>query len=350
MPTHLKGKLSIHLLGSPPPTETTKSNLSHSCIIHRSSDSTKYGTNKSSGASVTSSHQQKHHISSITHDSVSNRKPPMHPNHHQCNYNNHKFISTTTTTPSITNTQSIPVVHNANNRLPNNTIFQNNQYTFSLNRNGGDGGGYLDPRPLSAASLYGDGQRVVRGTKSDIGVPCRRPSTTATAAAAAKSMLHHTGHNNGGPTSHAKSKLPSVKSDFLLSYLNNNSKSNEMHNTSAYFISDGTTATTTATMANTACAPDYLEPYRSDNSKRRLYSSSSKLEHIDLHANRTNKYYQRERTHNFGRQSNAITNENSNNVGPLLYLDSFEQFNNDKSAFSNAQYQSMQSVSKTYNA
>lgn len=280
---------------------------------------------------------------------MSNRKPPAHPNHHQCNYNNHKLLSISTTTPSITNTQTIPVVHNANNRLPNNTIFHNNQYKFSLdhqilNRNGGDGGGYLDPRPLSAASLYGDGQRVVRGTKSDVGVPCRRQSTTA----AAKSMLHQHNHGGSGTGSHTKSKLPSVKSDFLLSYLNNNSKTHEMHNTSAYFISDGATATTT-TMTPMPSASDYIEPYRSDNSKRRLYSSSSKLEHIDLHANRTAKY-QRERTHNFGRHTNAITNENSNNVGPLLYLDSFEQFNNDKSAFSNAQYQSMQSVSKTYNA
>lgn len=268
----------------------------------------------------------------------------MHPNHHQYNYyNNHKTTTTTTSTSS-----SIPV-HNANNRLPNNTVFHNNQYTFSLSRNA-DGGGYLDPRPLSAASLYGDGPRISRGTKSDIGVPCRRQSSTS------KALLH----NHNASTGVHKTKLPSVKSDFLLSYLNNNSKANnddvvglgsgchvgyggrtQQANsiTSPYYISGG-------------CTTDYLEPYRPD--PKRLYSSSSKLEHIDLHANRTDR--QRNGVHNFGRQSNATNttanstaNNANSNLGPLLYLDSFERFN-DKSTYSNAQYQSMQSVSKTYNA
>lgn len=268
-------------------------------IRFRSSDSAKYGTNKSSGASVTSGHQQKHLISSITHDSVSNRKPPMHPNHHQCNYNNHRITS-------------IPV-HNSNNRLTNNTVFHNNQYTFSLNRIGD--GGYLDPRPLSAASLYGDGQRITRGTKSDIGVPCRRQSTS-------KALLHSSGVH--------KSKLPSVKSDFLLSYLNNNSKPNECTNSSAYQISGVSTS-------------DYLETYKTG--AKRLYSSSSKLEHINLHANRTANNKQQNGTSNIAKQSSNV----NSNVGPLLYLDSFEHFKG-KPAFSNAQYQSMQSVSKNLNA
>lgn len=283
----------------------------------RSSDSNKYSTNKSSGASVTSNHQMKHHhISSITHDpSVSNRKPPMHPNHYKLSYNNHK-------------TSSIPV-HTANNRLFSNTVFHNNHYTFSLDRNGD--GGYLESRPLSASSLYGDGQRVSRGTKSDIDVPCRRQSTTT------RAQLHNSSVN--------KTKLPSVKSDFFLSYLNNNNNaggggrtSSDTANTSAFFISDGSTS-------------NYLDLFKSD--AKPMYSSSKTGQQSDFRTNRSTatgtgtgiatKYTNR--TNNFTKQSN---NANSN-VGPLLYLDSFDPFS-DKSTFSNAHYQSIESVSKPFNA
>lgn len=230
----------------------------------------------------------------------------MHPNHYKLSYNNHKL-------------SSIPV-HTANNRLFNNTVFHNNHYTFSLDRNGD--GGYLESRPLSAASLYGDGQRVTRGTKSDIDVPCRRQSTTT------RAQLHNSSAN--------KVKLPSVKSDFFLSYLNNNNAgghTNDTANTSAFFISDGSTS-------------NYLDLFKSD--KKPVYSSndSKTTQQTDLRGNRsttTNKYTNR--TNNFTKQSN---NANSN-VGPLLYLDSFDPFS-DKSTFSNAQYQSIESVSKPYNA
>lgn len=213
--------------------------LSHTSIVRfdincRSSDSTKYGTNKSSGASVTSGKHLKNHSTYGAHDSVSNGKPPVHPNHHLNIHNLRTNTTTTNTNTTITTTAScsststsyttttstsIPV-HSSNNRLLNNTVFHNNQYTFSLNRY--DDSGYLESTgPLSSASLYGDGPRISRGTKSDIGVPIRRPSASAT-----KSLLNSNSSNNfvhyNRSSSNDKSKLPSVKSDFLLSYLNNN--------------------------------------------------------------------------------------------------------------------------------
>lgn len=289
----------------------------------------------------------------------------MHPNHHQYNYsNNHKtaFTSIATSTTTTTTSSSHIPVHNANNRLPHNTIFHNNQYTFSLNRNG-DGGGYLDPRPLSAASLYGDGPRVTRGTKSDIGVPCRRQTSSKASA-----LLHNNHSTSSSSSSHTtgvhKSKLPSVKSDFLLSYLNNNN-SNKTNNDNVMGLDDaqgsGQSSITSPYYISGGYSNDYLEAYR--NESKRFYASSGKL---DEHANRTDRHQTRSGVHKFGRHSNNALNDrksnsshhnanttnnaNSNNVGPLLYLDSFGRFN-DKSAYSNAQYQSMQSVSKSpYNA
>lgn len=258
----------------------------YSCLQQfRSSDSTKYGTNKSSGTSVTSGH---HKIIQpmVTHDSVSNRKkPPMHPNHQQ-NLRN-----------------SIVPVHSSNNRLYNNTVFHNNQYTFSLNRNGD--GCYLDSRPMSSASSYGDGGRVSRGTKSDIGVPCRRPST--------KSFLNSS-------IAH-KSKIPSVKSDFLLSYLSNNQT--HCTNSSAYHIS------------GVSGSSVYSENYKTAD--KCLYTSSSGKLEFSGPPSTNDKQRNRVNTSNFVTPSNA-------NVGPLLYLDSDHANNR---GHNNTQlFQAMQSVSK----
>lgn len=318
------------------------------CCVCRSSDSTKYGTNKSSGASVTSGNHQKHQLASGTHDSVSTGKPPMHPNHHHTNHNHR--------------TTSIPVHNNSNNRLINNTIFQNNQYTFSLSPY--DDSGYLESRPLSSASLYGDGQRVTRGTKSDIGVPCHRQSSS-------KALLHnssvHTTNN-----SNSKAKSPSVKSDFLLSYLNNNnynhnnsnsknminnndynnsqthaqsndhsnininnnSDINDCTNSSAYRISGVTTS-------------DYLETYKTG--AKRLYASSSKLEHIDMHPHpSTINEQQRNRIINFVNRNQSANDSNTKPiVGPLLYLDSNTVPSQTNQNHFDVQHKSIQSVSKS---
>lgn len=279
----------------------------------------------------------------------------MHPNH-QHNLYNHK---PTTTQP--TTTTSIPVHSTSNNRLINNTVFHNNQYTFSLNRY--DDSGYLESRPLSSASLYGDGHRISRGTKSDIGVPCRRPS---------KSQLNsstniHYNHRD-------KDKLPSVKSDFLLSYLNNNhndinnmtsnsmpykyqmqsnqnlrnlnnnSDLNDCTNSMAYHIPCVSSATSTN---------DFLDTYTAD--AKCFYSNNSKLNVIDqirtTNPSQILNEYPKQHQHHQQRNStsNATNHSNdsiifndrnkttttatsllpgsyenrqaSNVVGPLLYID-----------------------------
>ncbi|XP_031634459.1 band 4.1-like protein 4 isoform X2 [Contarinia nasturtii] len=274
----------------------------------RSSDSTKYGTNKSSGASVTSGKHLKNQSTYGAHDSVSSGKPPLHPNHH---YNIHNHRTTTTT--------SIPV-HSSNNRLSNNTIFHNNQYTFSLNRY--DDSGYLESTgPLSSASLYGDGPRVSRGTKSDIGVPIRRPSK---ALLNSSSNIHYNRN---------KDKLTSVKSDFLLSYLNNNhngsntsaskncahnssdrcslnnnSDSNDCTNSSAYHISGVTTSDFSKTY-KTGAKYFYSNVNTSTNSN--LNSNSRRLETNDLtdRINTTNTITTTQSSHTINEQQrNRIIN------------------------------------------
>lgn len=359
----------------------------------RSSDSTKYGTNKSSGASVTSGKHLKNQTTYGAHDSVSNGKPPMHPNHHH-NIHNHR-----------TTTTSIPV-HSSNNRLINNTVFHNNQYTFSLNRY--DDSGYLESTgPLSSASLYGDGQKVSRGTKSDIGVPIRRPS--------AKAMLNN--YSDVHYNRNKNNKLPPVKSDFLLSYLNNNhndsnsanaaknhannqsdhrcnlnnnSESNDCTNSSAYHISGISTSdfsetyktgakyfysktnTSTNSNANSNSNPStHSNSYSHSHSSFPQNSNSSKVElndHADRSINnpsRTINQHQRNRiisyeNHSHGSASADAKNNTSfasgsyenhqtaNVVGPLLYIDPTSEppSNSSNQTMNDTQNHSFKSVSK----
>lgn len=338
---------------------------------HRSSDSTKYGTNKSSGASVTSGnhHSAKHQMSSGTHEPVSKcRKPPLPPNYHHTNQNHRNVTTTITNTPfSVYNNPVHP-----NNRLLNNTVFHNNQYTFSLNRY--DDSGYLESRPLSSASFYGDGQRVSRGTKSDIGVPCHRPALKPTTSAHA-----HTTHSN---TDANKPKLlPSVKSEFLLSYLNNNHKQssngaiqrNDHHNNrtnndkNLNELNDGTNASTSAYRISGVATNDYLDTYKTGpkhfyaKSTSRLDRNSTNDIHTTTHnSHQTINELQRNRIINFVNRNDATANCGggggngggggiaSKNVGagPLLYLDSKLDTSKNKRNFTDAQYQSMQNVSK----
>ncbi|XP_065089545.1 uncharacterized protein DDB_G0283357 isoform X2 [Ochlerotatus camptorhynchus] len=248
----------------------------------RSSDSAKYGTNKSSGASVTSAHtkssssnnMKSHHhpvssSSSTTTVTTTTRKPPLCPNRQQ---------------------KVIPGVHSSssasgpNNRLINNsnTHFQNNHYTFSLTRNfsstsGGQAGaghgggrnafgtststgfglnsyGYIDSAAtLSSTSPYhyyydGTGFRStagqppgfggnhiassgvgldssrlgsIRGTKSDIGVPIRPKHYP-------RQQHHHNHHHqqqqqyihnfNRHASGGKRAMIPSTKTDYLENY------------------------------------------------------------------------------------------------------------------------------------
>uniref|UniRef100_A0A182K8E7 Erythrocyte membrane protein band 4.1-like 4A n=1 Tax=Anopheles christyi TaxID=43041 RepID=A0A182K8E7_9DIPT len=117
----------------------------------RSSDSAKYGTNKSSGASVTSGQTKSSSSNTMKshHHTVSSRKPPLCPGRPGPLQTNPP--AAITQQPQAQQQQqsqqhqqstfsSVPGVHSANgsnSRLinTNNTYYQNNHYTFSLTRN-----------------------------------------------------------------------------------------------------------------------------------------------------------------------------------------------------------------------
>ncbi|XP_049301066.1 homeobox protein 5 isoform X2 [Anopheles funestus] len=121
----------------------------------RSSDSAKYGTKKSSGASVTSGHTKSSSSNTMKphHHTVSSRKPPLCPGRTGPLQTNPPAITQQPQSqqqqPSQQQQQqtlvqskfsSVPGVHSANgsnSRLinTNNTHYQNNHYTFSLTRN-----------------------------------------------------------------------------------------------------------------------------------------------------------------------------------------------------------------------
>lgn len=281
-------------------------------------------------------------MASSAHESVSIGKPPIHP---------HSQRSVASIAPAVHSS--------SNNRLYNNTIFTNNQYTFSLSRNGGYGyaqssgdGGYLDTRPFSTASLYEDSGRVSRGTKSDIGVSSRRHHPSSS-----KSFINN--------QSDCKSKLPSVKSDFLLSYLSNSSSCNTAGNTSrtnslasgAYHISDGSDY-------HFKTASKYLHSSGNGNASKRNHSGNAQPRQSAAAAasniclspttsvmnnSSNNNNGNNQRNNSVVNTSNFASQMNSNAVGPLLYLDSSasNRLMSNHEYTSNSQlYQSMQSVSK----
>lgn len=263
-------------------------NIIRTVNIYRSSDSTKYSTNKSSGASVTSNgHIKTGHLSSSTTQlhSVSSRKPPLHPSRHFSKINN------TATAP----------VHNSNNRLINNcTVFQNNQYTFSLSRISGNGvglspNGYLEARPLSSASIHGDGSiRVSRGTKSDIGVPVSRQSS---------------------------SKI------FLANQRAQNQKSQQLSNNS--YLSSLNTST------NNSCSKNFLPSINGG------YCNT--IDYLENYKTASLKNYNVNNNNACIKHKQRINSNNQNmttNVGPLLYLE------NDRRNLSNAQFHATRNVSK----
>lgn len=220
---------------------------------------------------------------------MSSRKPPLHPSR-QFN--------------KINNTATAPV-HNSNNRLINNcTVFQNNQYTFSLSRISGNGvglspNGYLEARPLSSASIHGDGSiRVSRGTKSDIGVPVSRQSSSKIFLAnqRAQNQITEQPSNN--------SYLSSLQTQTNNSYSKNVLSS----------ISGGYSSNTI----------DYLENYKTASLKNYNVNNN----------NACIKHKQRINSNN----QNIINS--TTNVGPLLYLET------DRRNLSNAQFHATRNVSK----
>ncbi|XP_041762324.1 homeobox protein 5 isoform X2 [Anopheles merus] len=118
----------------------------------RSSDSAKYGTNKSSGASVTSGQTKSSSSNTMKshHHTVSSRKPPLCPGRsgqtnppaaitQQPQAQQQQQQQLQTQPHQQSKFSSVPGVHSANgsnSRLinTNNTHYQNNHYTFSLTR------------------------------------------------------------------------------------------------------------------------------------------------------------------------------------------------------------------------
>ncbi|XP_053671928.1 uncharacterized protein LOC128722119 [Anopheles nili] len=117
----------------------------------RSSDSAKYGTNKSSGASVTSGHTKSSSSNNVKphHHTVSSRKPPLCPGRPgptnpitqqpQPQQQLQQQPQQQQQPLPLSKYSSVPGVHSANgsnSRLinTNNTHYQNNHYTFSLTR------------------------------------------------------------------------------------------------------------------------------------------------------------------------------------------------------------------------
>lgn len=452
----------------------------------RSSDSTKYGTNKSSGTSVTSGHyppnylhsqhqqqhqqhlshhhnqaqlptahghhshhnhhnhqshsfHQQHHpiksgslfsdrdreriaaVSSAPHESVSSRKPPVHPNHP----NQPATVASALGGASVTavsaaaaaattlggSRQSIVApVHSSNNRLFSNITFQNNQYSFSLSRDGagganGGGGGvnvglsangldanglcaggflgggtagglgggigtYLDPPPLmTLASPYAcPAGRASRATKSDIGLSGRRPSTSSSStnggthsryagrSSSRTSTRSHCQQQQHQPVaagqpahrssnvwpSRAQPHLPTVKSDFLLSYLSQSSQ-----------LSTGGGVADLSYGGGGGIQPatsDYLEHYKAESAALRMFPrpysgqqqrSSSSRSAVDVtHAGiyqqpphvavvrtqpqRATVHHQANTASTTSASSSSAASAAAAAAGPLLYLDSAE--------------------------
>lgn len=216
----------------------------------RSSDSARYGTNKSSGASSGSHHKTSGPFTSIlsqNQKSVSSSWQSPSIQH----YENLKIIPPslttpapihlTTTTSNFTNTNnnnnlnigrrnSCTISNNNNhssNSILNYTTFEQNHYKFSLKENPADSNDIvrcippsystncIDDHSQSSTSYYYPISCIKlsnRGTKSDVGVPIRRQSTTTVATTSTKTN---------------RCKLQSVQSDLALTeeYNSNNKMS-----------------------------------------------------------------------------------------------------------------------------
>lgn len=303
-------------------------------------------------------------------------------------------------------------VHSSNNRLFSNITFQNNQYSFSLSRDGagganGGGGGvnvglsangldanglcaggflgggtagglgggigtYLDPPPLlTLASPYAcPAGRASRATKSDIGLSGRRPSTSSSStnggthsryAGRSSSRTSTRSHRQqqqqhqpvaaGQPAhrssnvwpSRAQPHLPTVKSDFLLSYLSQSSQLSTGGGVADLSYGGGGIQPATS---------DYLEHYKAESAALRMYPrpysgqqqrSSSTRSALDVthagiyqqppHVAVVRTQPQRANVHHQANTASTTSASSSSAAsaaaaaaaaGPLLYLDSAE--------------------------
>lgn len=190
----------------------------------RSSDSARYGTNKSSGASSGSHHKTSGPFASVLSPNQKSVSNSWHSSSIQ-HYENLKIVSPSLTTPApihlttgsnnLTNTNqnnnlnigrrnSCTISNNNNhssNSILNYTTFEQNHYKFSLKENSENSNDIvrcippsystncIDDHSQSSTSYYYPISCIKlsnRGTKSDIGVPIRKQSTTTVATASTK--------------------------------------------------------------------------------------------------------------------------------------------------------------------
>lgn len=251
----------------------------------RSSDSAKYGTNKSSGASVVSANIGNHPSSTNHHHQQAGSRKALQ-------YNQRHNISSTTITTAPVHTKSIHSYDSNFNRLINNnhTHSPGVHYTFSLSRLG-QGLHGVDSgvgNHVSISSPYnGYGVEQIRGTKSDVGGKLAKTRST-------HSTLQ-------------VPKLPSVKSD--LSIFENSFKD------SSFFISDR--------INNNQPGGDN---FHGKSGSKLLYNNKHRMEQ-----NMANNNHQSDlaggNIANSGNNGNSanINNNKGNNVnmvtgGPLMYV------------------------------
>ncbi|XP_055699610.1 band 4.1-like protein 4 isoform X3 [Phlebotomus papatasi] len=257
----------------------------------RSSDSTKYGTNKSSGASVTSGQHkmtngQQAGSTSLAnhHHSVStNRKPPVHPNR-QAN------SLKTSSVPVHNNNNYQAANNNCTTSLLSNLVYHNDlHYTFSLNRipGGGFGGGFaspISPTALPCSDGHGTGSiRAPRGTKSDIGVPINR--------------RHISKFCTNAAGVHSIGKLASVKSENQLAAFNISGASN---------------------------ITDYLDNYKTDGVANTFTAlNTSSAHNNNFISNNNHKGSDQLQRTNVNNTTLPPSHQSASGtaVGPLLYLD-----------------------------
>jgi hypothetical protein len=202
---------------------------------------------------------------------------------HNNNNNHSSSHSYSIAAPSTTNT--LHSQSNNNNLLQNNLVFQNNRYTFSLNRlngplpNGPSGhcsGGITTIvntgalATIPSTSVYGDGSyiKTTRGTKSDIGVSVRKKSSCHKHTHKSHSHNHHDRYNHHFDA-------------------NSNSKSSGFK--SAYCISGKPTIQTTDYLENYKAATQYL--YLQQQQQQQQIEQAVTDGYVDEHGQNNFVYY-----------------------------------------------------------
>ncbi|CAO1373973.1 unnamed protein product [Diamesa serratosioi] len=329
----------------------------------RSSDSAKYGTNKSSGTSIISGNmnnnistplndksqqqqkqQQQQHYQQQQHQFVNNnnrKQQQMHyhsngrPHNNHNNNNNMNIINNTAPvhTKTINNYN-----HNNNlyNRLinNNNTHTYNDHYTFSLNRLSSDiinnakkgvGGDFV----TSNSPYSGHGVEKTRGTKSDIGIAFDHRSTSKVVR-----------NNSRKNSAMQKSSLPSVQSELSIYettfngglYSNPYKNHSDMANNNSS-MSNSIIKTTMPSTSSSAITFSKTGSKLLYSNKHRLEPTSVGISTINSNTNNNNNNFNNNNNNINHDNSLAQTNTNEANVnniiqasGPLLYINQEKKY------------------------